>query len=262
MTLIKSIRFQNYKKFESYNVACRNTNILVGPNNAGKSTILDSLRILDAVNRFALQNRPILYDHRTLGPCGSYQIPPSYLPITIENTVRDYGDDPAELEVILSNGAAYNIVVHPDQRLRAYLKTEAALPRTIKEYRKLFPVNIVVVPTLSALEPREQIVKATTLTKNKNTRLASRNFRNFVYESNDEEFMRFSDIVKEGWPEIEIQRPYIVPGEGIINMLFRERRNTSEVCWAGFGFQAWMQMAFQFLRASGDSILVLDVPDI
>ncbi|WP_265520073.1 AAA family ATPase [Nitratireductor luteus] len=82
MALIKTIRFKDYKKFENFTVACKSTNILVGPNNAGKSTILDALRILDAVDRYAAKNRPSLYDHPRLGPCGAYNVPLSYLEVS------------------------------------------------------------------------------------------------------------------------------------------------------------------------------------
>ena len=43
---IQSITLQNFKKFKNYEVICRPHNILIGRNNAGKSTILDALRIV------------------------------------------------------------------------------------------------------------------------------------------------------------------------------------------------------------------------
>jgi len=44
---IKSIKFNNYKALSSYKVNLQETNILVGPNNCGKSTIISAFRILD-----------------------------------------------------------------------------------------------------------------------------------------------------------------------------------------------------------------------
>ena len=46
MEHIRYIRYSNYKTFKQYSVALTDFNILVGPNNSGKSTILGSLKIL------------------------------------------------------------------------------------------------------------------------------------------------------------------------------------------------------------------------
>src|SRR5262245_42916508 len=47
--ILKSIRLVNYKGFEDYQIRLRNTNVLVGANNAGKSTILGALRLIAAM---------------------------------------------------------------------------------------------------------------------------------------------------------------------------------------------------------------------
>ena len=45
-TRITSIEFTNYKAFEHYSISLSEFNVLVGPNHAGKSTVLDAIRIL------------------------------------------------------------------------------------------------------------------------------------------------------------------------------------------------------------------------
>jgi predicted ATPase len=40
------VRFKNYKAFADFTVNLREFNVLVGPNNAGKSTVLGAFRIL------------------------------------------------------------------------------------------------------------------------------------------------------------------------------------------------------------------------
>ena len=35
-----------------------------------------------------------------------------------------------------------------------------------------------------------------------------------------------------------------------------------EIHWSGFGFQVWLQILLQLARGNGDSVLVLDEPDI
>lgn len=48
MTNITYIKFNKFKALKSYSVYFYSCNILVGPNDSGKSTIISAFRILDA----------------------------------------------------------------------------------------------------------------------------------------------------------------------------------------------------------------------
>jgi predicted ATPase len=60
MERITSIRFKNYKVFKSFSVSIKDFNVLVGPNNAGKSIVLGALRILGEALRKAKSKNPEL----------------------------------------------------------------------------------------------------------------------------------------------------------------------------------------------------------
>ena len=57
-TRIRRIDFSNFKALGSYSFSLGEVNILVGPNNSGKSTIIGALRTLDAALRFARTRPP------------------------------------------------------------------------------------------------------------------------------------------------------------------------------------------------------------
>ncbi len=61
-TQIDRIRFRNYKAFQDYSVTLRKFNVLVGPNNAGKSTVLGAIRMLSEGIRRARSKSPQLID--------------------------------------------------------------------------------------------------------------------------------------------------------------------------------------------------------
>ena len=73
---VQSIRLRNFKRFENFYLSARVGNILVGPNNSGKSSILDALRAASARLRFARSgpSRPI--EIANSGPVRGE--PPSY----------------------------------------------------------------------------------------------------------------------------------------------------------------------------------------
>ncbi|TPK86655.1 ATP-binding protein [Mesorhizobium sp. B2-4-13] len=263
MATIQAINFENFKKFSRFSISCRDTNILVGPNNAGKSSTLDALRIFRDVHRYASRTKSVLKDHGSFGVCATYEMSQSLIGIPIDNVVRDYGDEPARISVKLTNDSTLHVELHPDQLVTAFVEADRAIPRTTVDFKRLFPIDLVIVPTLSALEDREPLVRPETATRNENTRLASRNFRNILYQKPRGEFDKFVQLCKEGWEDIELEYPEIVRGDpAYVTMMYREKRIPRELYWSGFGFQVWMQMMAQFLRGNGDSILVLDEPDI
>lgn len=263
MVTIKSIYFVNFKRFERFNVSCRKTNIFVGPNNAGKSTTLDALRILKDCLRFANRNRPSLLDQGHAGVCASYNIPHSLIGISPLNVVTDYGDEPAEIDIKLTNGTSVHIRLHPEISTLAFIQTEGRIPTRIEDFRRSCPLKLTVVPTLSAFEENEPYLQDETVSRNENTRLASRNFRNIIYRLDEEKFQLLNDAVNLAWPNIELRKPFRQHGkDSSLNMMYAENRIEREIYWSGFGFQIWLQIMLQILRSDKDSLIIIDEPDI
>jgi predicted ATPase len=49
--IIQSLSFENYMAYKKFSIALSPFNILVGPNNSGKSTVIKSLQLLEAAWR-------------------------------------------------------------------------------------------------------------------------------------------------------------------------------------------------------------------
>jgi predicted ATP-binding protein involved in virulence len=102
--MFRSVAFSNFKALENFSVALRRTNVLVGPNNAGKSTVLDGFRALAAALRYARRYRPI----PVTGPAGKrmlgYQIPASTIPISTANIHSHYAETQTQVVFTLDSG--------------------------------------------------------------------------------------------------------------------------------------------------------------
>lgn len=262
MPLLKQITFKNFKRFERYSLTLGPANVLVGPNNAGKSSILDALRILYGAQRYAARFRPHLIKTCS-GETTGYEIPDTSIPISVANIVRNYGDDDAIIEFHHENGRKFVIELHPEHRTRAYIVDAEAHSRSGKDYFRLFPIDVIIVPTLSPFEHEEPYVTDETVERNRAGRLASRHFRNIWYRAQSSEFSEFAQLVSSTWPGISISRPnrpHQNPGR--LEMFYSEGRLDREVSWSGFGFQVWLQILTHMLRGTPNSFFVLDEPDV
>ena len=65
-----SVSFRNYKALRQYSVALGGFNILVGPNNSGKSTILGAFRIVAEGMRKASARKPEFINLPAGDSCG------------------------------------------------------------------------------------------------------------------------------------------------------------------------------------------------
>ena len=260
MSLIKSINFQNFKQFENYIVSCKSINILTGPNNAGKSTVLDSLRIVSDVIRYSNRRKPERATLDGVGVCASYVMPHSSISIPIENISRNYSDSPATIKVTTADGVSLTVKLHPDHQVEVFLDAGGKIPVNGVGFRKILGLDLCIVPTLGPFEDREEVLTDATVEANMNTRRAARNFRNIVYRMGAESFEEFAGLVSETWPDVKILFPE--RNRSSLAMMYEESRIPREINWSGFGLQMWLQMLLQFMRGDEDSIFILDEPDI
>ncbi|MGM5056351.1 ATP-dependent nuclease [Rhizobium sp. 862_C5_N1_2] len=262
--LIKSLEFFDFKTYPHFGISARERNVLVGPNNIGKSTALDALRIAFDVLRFARRRTPDLKDQEGDGVCPTYMVPPSVIQTDLRYCVHNFDEGPARIHIKIANGSVLKMKIPPDGDVECWLVSDMRVQRSASYLKKAFPLDIVVVPTLSPLEQNEELVTEVTAERNRFGRLASRSFRTFWYRQEESEFEAFADLVELGWPGVRIQKPELerTDGKTIVRMYFRHGGKVREVQWAGFGFQVWMQTMMHLRNAGKDSVLVLDEPDV
>jgi energy-coupling factor transporter ATP-binding protein EcfA2 len=260
---ITSIRFRNYKAFSDYSIALGPFNVLVGPNNAGKSTVLGAMRLLAEGMRRARSKSP----SHISGPKGfqvrAYPIRLEGLPVSTENVFHNYNDSvPATVEFRLSNHNTLTLFF--PERGECHLVPE--VDRTLhspSDFKKHFNFEVAFVPVLGPVDHEEPLFQREAARQALLSHGASRNFRNIWYHFN-EGFSEFRKTVQATWPGMDIKPPELVAGNDKthICMFCPEERMDREIFWAGFGFQVWCQMLTFILQAKNASALVIDEPDI
>jgi hypothetical protein len=191
-----------------------------------------------------------------------YQIPADGIPISLENAHTDYSEEATTVRFRLSNGNRLILYFPQGGGCRLFRETEGRPPRTTAQFRAAFPIDLCLVPVLGPVEHEEDVVQPETVRRNLGTHRASRNFRNYWYH-NPDGFESFASLVRETWSGMDIQRPGRVSAlSSKLTMFCLENRITRELFWAGSGFQIWCQLLTQITRATADSIVVIDEPEI
>ena len=258
---IASVEFDNFKAFRRFSLGVQAVNIIVGPNNSGKSTILGSFRVLAEGMRRARARSPERVMVRGKARPG-YTIPAVDIPISLENVHTDYSDEDSSVTFRLSNGNSLELYFPRDGGSYLVPSSSDGLVRTKADFKRQYPVTIIAVPVLGPVEHDEPFVEPETVRVGLNTHRASRHFRNY-WHLHDEEFDAFAQLVARTWPGMEIERP-IRPDSlsRYLVMFAREHRISRELYWSGFGFQIWCQLLTHISRAADDTLLIVDEPEI
>jgi ABC-type multidrug transport system ATPase subunit len=258
---ITSIRFKKYKAFDSFQIALNDFNVLIGPNNAGKSTIISAFRILHEGLRRARARNPEPIEISSFVGWG-HRLDLRDIPIAAENIFYNYDDSsPAEITFRLSN--SNHLKLYFPEQSTCYLipESKVRIARTTSQFKADFDVEIGFVPILGPVDQKEPLYAKEAARLALLTSGASRNFRNIWYHYPDD-FQKFRDLIKSSWPGMDIEKPELSGIQRQLSMFCPEDRHPRELCWSGYGFQVWCQMLTHIVKASTASLLVIDEPDI
>jgi energy-coupling factor transporter ATP-binding protein EcfA2 len=257
-----SVEFSNFKALRQFSVALDHVNILVGPNNCGKSTVIGAFRALEIALRRARTQRPVRLNGLDGHPLG-YQIGESALPISIENVAFEYHDVEARVAFRTSSGHVLTLRFPVGRQMYLVADGPRGTPQSAAQFKIDFPVAIVTVPPLGPVEHEEPLVERETVRSNLHTHRASRHFRNY-WHYYAEGFDIFAAMIADTWPGMEIEPPELIlgPPASTLAMFCKEHRVSRELFWAGVGFQVWCQLLTHLSRAQDASLIVLDEPEI
>ncbi|ANL26472.1 hypothetical protein AMC90_CH00597 [Rhizobium phaseoli] len=257
------VDFTHFKAFKRFTLKLKNFNILVGPNNSGKSTILAAFRILAAAMRRASARKATLV-HSPNGMVAGYEIDLSSISVAEENIFYNYDDDEAATVVFQLSNRNSLTLYFPEQGVCCLLPDAQGKnfgsPST---FEKHFNCPIGFVPILGPVDHHEQLYEREAARLALFSYTAARNFRN-IWHHFPERFGEFRDLLQQTWPGMDIQRPEIdrTHDKPRLHMYCPENRRSRELFWSGFGFQVWCQMLTHVIQSSNVSIFLIDEPDI
>lgn len=262
--MLTQLEFENFRCFAYHKLTLHPLTIIVGRNNAGKSTVTEGLRLISLVlSRYWTSHYsdiPRWLDiprlHRGITPSLRGQ------EFNFETVFHSYSDPPASVRGSFENGTTVTAYVGPHQEVYGVVLDKKTRPlmkgRAVAETLKL---NIL--PQIGPLLSEEELLDSDYVRRSMSSALASLHFRNELWYQSDA-FDFFSELASETWPGLKIERPEVIirKGKHYVSLMIRDRDFTAEAAWMGHGLQMWLQVMWFLARADSNSSVALDEPDV
>jgi energy-coupling factor transporter ATP-binding protein EcfA2 len=271
--VLKRVELENFKAFERLTATFGPSTFVVGPNNAGKSTLLSALRLASGLLRQTSRLRPDRGVRFRSSQYLGYSFDAERLGLVEENLRHEFREVETSIHVLFDNGAHLRAVWpvgldEDDEPASPFFFVEVdnrPQPRTPAAVRGVFP-SLGVVPMLAPIERTETLLETKTVKRDLGGRLSSRHFRNELHLMSDEELDGYRQMVRRWAPEIELRSLEVrmAPGGAQLDLFYEDEshRVPKEVCWAGDGMQVWLQVLYHIHRLRDADVLILDEPDI
>ena len=265
--MLKELTFTNYRCFQEHIIPLDANSIVVGRNNAGKSTAIEGLRILSVFTErypnlnfrevppwidIPLRNRGM---HADL----------SKLSLSWENLFHQYGNPPANVVGKFSDGTCLTVHLGPEESVHAVVNTPSGQTVQTKGQARNTPLHpVFILPQVMPFQREETVLGEDYVRANLSSYLAPQHFRNQLKLYYSQYFEEFKNLVEDTWPGlqiIELRGVNALPGEDIC-LLVRDGDFVAEVAWMGHGLQMWLQTMWFVARTPRNATVVLDEPDV
>lgn len=271
--MLAELELSNFRGFASHAVCLSGCTLLVGANNAGKSTIVEALRLLSLVaNRPGLgaQDVPSWVEDQAGAPFG---FSPSLTGMDFElgpDTFYGLGDPPARIRGKFASGGSIDVFIGPQSAIFSVVRTKGGAPvRTASQRARAGITRIGVQPQVAPVLRREELRDEAYVRKALDSSLAPLHFQNQVLVLS-QYWDQFKSGAEATWPGLQLNRPEIITDFDPVRrrdvtrvrMLVRDGPFTGELSSMGHGLQMWLQMMWFLARSRNASTLVLDEPDV
>lgn len=262
--MLKNLKLENYRCFDSHQIEFKEIAVIVGKNNAGKSTIIEALRLVSIVSTRQLnyQNPPGWLD---LKP-GYKGVSPSLsgLGFSMNNIFHKYQNAPAKITAIFQNKSSIEIYIGEEGEVFALIfdsKGKVIITKQAAKGAEIPEINIL--PQISALAREENVLGYDYVKANLSTHLSSLHFRNQIkYFYSD--FPDFKSLAESSWSGLginELDGRTLFKGS-LLSLIVRDHDFAAEIGWMGHGLQMWLQTMWFLSRVKHDSTVILDEPDV
>ncbi len=264
--MIETVTLTNFRRFEQHTVPFRETTVVVGKNNAGKSTIVEAIRLTSlAANRYRKLRfvKPPEWLEDPVAPVG---VVPSLRDVNtnLRTVFHSYNEPPARIQTRFTTGELIDLFIGPDEQVFAVIRDKTGRPTSSKSQAAWVGIEgIAVQPQITPVQEVERVLDPRTIRAGMDSPLASSHFRNQLNLLGPDMFSRFVQLTEETWPSLQI-RELAVPKSASepLRLFIRDAKHVGELGAMGHGLQMWLQVMWFLARNHAAPTVVLDEPDV
>lgn len=262
--MLKKIEIEKYRCFEKTKMLMRDCVIIVGKNNAGKSSFIEALRLVAMATK-KCKNSTYIEPPLTLGLTRSmkgFKLPVERLKIDLRGIVYYYKDDIAKVTATFENGTKFVIYVNQDVAYAVLYNTDNKLISSRYKAQDADIPTISILPQIGLIKENERKLRELTVVEDIDTYLSSRHFRNEMYLSN-EFFADFKKLAEDTWPGLRVKELVYEPAASdYISLFIEDSKFPAEIGLMGSGIQMWLQIIWFICRSKQSETIILDEPDV
>lgn len=267
--MIKQIEIQNYRGFKKHKIIFKKNVLIVGKNNAGKSTIIEILRVCSLVLKKAktsnYQSVPVWikdwksqesrYKIKGISPDIKGLIK-QYKTISYRYTnIQTYA------KITFENGFCVEIYYALDEHIFAILYNAKGKNIKIKNKTNLEEIpTIAVLPQIGPLLQQEKLLGEDYIKRSELLPVTSLHFRNKLY-NNNQYIEPFKKLINDTWSGLNFQS-LEKNSDNILNLFVRDDDFVAEIGVMGHGLQMWLQILWFLICNRDAEALIIDEPDV
>ncbi len=262
--MIKSIHLLNYRCFENTTIQFKNISAIVGKNNAGKSSLIEALRMVAMSVRKCTHTtyrdlpkefgRPI----REQG----FRLEVEKLKIDLRGVVYRYEDVNAQVQAVFENNVKIYIYANKSYAYAVVYDKNGKCVRNRGMALKAIEFSVSILPQIGLIKENEKRLAIETVDKDKETYLSSRHFRNEIYNYKSDYWDEFVELAENTWSGLRINTIEYEPIADILALYICDTDFYAEIGLMGSGLQMWLQIMWFLARTKENVTVILDEPDV
>lgn len=263
MNKLKSISIKNYKCFKNVSFRLKDTNILIGENNAGKSTAVEALKLIafaiDKLHTGKLSECPDFVSENMRDRCICLNI--ETLLIDISLCTYKYQGGPSIITGYFENNIKITVYIKNSEVYAIAYGNGACLNRKAEIEKAEFP-SIYVMPHFNLLRDMESLISEKRTARDRFNYRSSLHFRNELYTYKTD-IPTLNSLLHSTWPPLYLSVEYTPGLSEYIDTLVRDNDFSAEVKSYGSGLQMWLQILWFLCKIPNNNCTVIfDEPDV
>ena len=265
--MLRELKLSNFRGFEKHQVPLKDLTVIVGQNNAGKTTLVEALRLVSIViSRYRNLEYKTPPEWTDL-PKREYGVSPSIrnLEINFDGLFHRYEPPPAIIEGHFSNGSSVTIYLNANEEIFAVLRDSTGNTITKKSQATRANLPLVsILPQVGPVQKNERILTRHSILRGLSSPVSSSHFRNQLNLFYKDYFKEFQMMVESTWPGVRVEQLYGQgkPLQSPLDLLIRNESFVGEISLMGHGLQMWLQTMWFLARSEVSTTVILDEPDV